>query len=204
MKPKDAFLQQVELRLELMDEWISNGQIPWRIDAHGQQIRDKDGELVPDFAPTTLEAFCEWKPEDSSAASGPKPTRFRRVSRDTLNQHYHSDLRIRVDAKRKAVEACLTHQLEKFNKASVIAELESRVAMLERIVAAQQTESRVARLRLRELETTYRGRHNEQRRQIAQLKSDLQEEQAKVSAAQAAFAKVTKLQPVPKKGPEDD
>lgn len=92
------------------------------------------------------------------------------------------------------MKACLTRQRETANKTSQIAELKAEVKMLTAIVQAQQTESRVARLRLGELTTKSRLKHEEQRRTIAQLNIDLQRERDRVATLTAS--KISKLRAV--------
>lgn len=192
---KDQFLEQVELRLSIMEGWIEKREVPWRTGEDGKPLRDDDGELVPDFAPTTLVEFCRWTPDKSSQASGKKVSKLRAISRESLYKPYHSTLRGVVDDKMKAVKACLAHQVEKRNKTSLIAELQATVTLLNNIVEAQQRESRQARMQVDEVTKKFRMRHDEQRRVIAQLKADLAAEASKVASLTATLAKVSPLRP---------
>jgi hypothetical protein len=194
---KDQFLEQVELRLSIMEGWIKKREVPWRTGEDGKPLRDDDGELVPDFAPTTLVEFCGWTPEKSSSASGQEVSKLRTISRESLYKPYHSSLREVVDDKIKAVKACLAHQVEKKNKTSLIAELQAMVTLLNNIVEAQQRESRQARMQVDEVTKKFRMRHEEQRRVIAQLKADLAAEASKVASLTATLAKVSQLRPAP-------
>jgi len=197
---KSSLIEQVELRISILELWIGNKKIPWRTGPDGKELRDESGELVPDFVPTNLLQFCAWTAEKSSSASGPDVAKLRRISRMSLNQKYHADLRTRVDTKLKSAKVCLTHQLERHNKTSIIEELEEHINLLKSIVDAQQKESRLARQRLGEMTTKYRMRHDEQRRVIAQLKADLAFERQEVARLKAS--KVSPLRRVPPKRPE--
>ena len=191
---KSLFLSQVKLRLEILDEWIEKKAVPWAAKEDGKQIRDQAGELVPDFAPTSLAQFCAWTAEMNTPASGLKLSALRSISRETVSKPYHSDLRISIEVRIDAIKACLTRQRETTNKSSRIAELEAEVKMLHAIVQAQQTESRVARSRLAEVTTKYRLKHEELRRTIAQLNVDLQRERDRVAVH--AASRLLKLSPV--------
>lgn len=192
---KSKFLDQVAIRLAILESWIERREVPWRTGSDGKVLRDEDGELIPDFVPTNFFQFCNWEPSKSSPASGDAVLGLRRISRQTLDQDYHSELKSNVDSKLKAVKACLTHQLERKNKTSVIAELQSALKLLEGIVDAQQRESRQARQQVGEITKRYRMRHDEQRRIIAQLKSDLAASELRVAELTAAFAKIAPLRP---------
>ena len=197
---RDSLIEQVELRISILELWIGNKKIPWRTGPDGKELRDKSGELVPDFVPTNLLQFCAWTAEKSSSASGPDVAKLRKISRMSLYQDYHADLRTRVDAKLDSAKVCLTHQLERHNKTSIIEELEEHIKLLSSVVDAQQRESRLARLRLGEMTTRYRMRHDEQRRVIAQLKADLAFERQEV--ARLTASKVSPLRRVQPKRPE--
>ena len=195
---KEQLIEQIQLRISILEGWIKKKQIPWRTGPAGDELRDSNGELVPDFVPKNLFQFCAWTAHMSSAASGPDVAKLRQISRTSLNQPYHADLRTIVDTKLKAAQACLTHQLERSNKASIIEELRQEVRLLSSIVDAQQKESRLARLRLGEMTTKYRMRHDEQRRVIAQLKTDWSAEQQKVASLTALLSKLSPLRPASK------
>lgn len=196
---KASFVSQVQLRFDILDEWIKEKAVPWAVAEDGKQIRDEAGELVPDYAPTNIAQFCAWTGEKNTAAAGPKLIALRSISRESVSKTYHADLRIGIESRVKAVNACLIRQRETANKSSQIAELKEEVKMLTAIVQAQQTESRVARLRLGELTTKYRLKHEEQRRTIAQLNIDLQRERDRVAALTAS--KISKLRAVKPHGP---
>jgi hypothetical protein len=190
------FIAQVELRLAIMEPWIANMAIPWKTGPGGNQLRDEQGELLPDFVPTNLSQFCNWKASMSSAASGSSVSKVRPISRETFSKGYNDDLRLRAEAKWTAAKSCLIHQLESKNKTSIIDQLHAQVKLLNDIVDAQQRESRNARLRLAEMTTKYRMRHDESRREIARLKTDLSVEQENVARLTAAMTKVSRLRPV--------
>ena len=199
---KESLVEQVELRVSILERWIKEKKIPWRTEPDGTPVRDSNGELVPDFVPTNLLQFCAWTAEKNSTASGPDIAKLRRISRMSLYQPYHNDLRTIVDTKLEAAKACLAHQLEKSNNASIIEELQATVKLLNGIVDAQQRESRLARLRLGEVTTKYRMRHDEQRRVIAQLKTDWSAEQQKVASLTALLAKLSPLRAAPSSRPK--
>jgi hypothetical protein len=188
---RSQFAAQVELRLSIVEPWIERMQIPWKTGPDGTELRDAKGELVPDFAPTKIYWFCNWLPEMSSPASGPDVQRLKSISRTTLGRDYHHALYTRADAATKALEALLIYQIETKNKVFIIKALEAKVEMLEKIVDAQQTESRRARLELGDVTTKYRKRHNESQRVIAQLKVDLDQEKKRV--AELVSSKVLSL-----------
>lgn len=193
MKKKDALLEQVNLRLDILEGWVKQKQVPWKMAADGTLIRDSRGELTPDFAPLNLLQFCNWVADQNGVASGEALARLRRISRMSLYQPYHNDLREKVETMFKVVKACLALQVERSNKISIIEDQESKIRLLQNIVDAQARESRLARHQVIELTRKYRMRHEEQRRVISQLKADVVTHEEKISTLTATLSKVASL-----------
>lgn len=193
MKPKDSLLTQVDLRLSILDEWLVRREIPWKKNTDGTSIRDENGELIPDFAPVNLLQFCEWTPDRNCHTSGIAIASLRRISRMSLHQPYHAELRKRVGDKLKMIKACLKLQIERGNKVSIIEEQAAEIRLLKKIVDAQARESRFARQAVTELTEKYRHKHEEQRRIILQLKEDLACNEEKIASLTATLSKVKPL-----------
>lgn len=193
MKPKDSLLEQVDLRLAILDEWLAKKQIPWKTNTDGTPIRDENGEMIPDFAPVNLLQFCDWTQEKNCTASGEALSSLRRISRMSLHQAYHAELRKRVNDKLKVIKTCLTLQIERSNKVSIIEDQAAQIQLLQNIVDAQARESRLARHKVTEITQKYRQRHDEQRRIIQQLKADIVAHEEKIASLTATLSKVTSL-----------
>lgn len=186
-------LEQVDLRLAIIERWLDKKHIPWKTDSDGRELRDARGELIPDFVPINLKQFCDWTAENSSPASGEDRLKIRRISRTNFSKNYHVNLRIQIDTKLKSIEACLELQRETKNKSSIINKLEQEIIFLRKVVDAQAGECRISRQGVAEVTRKYRNRHEEQRRIIFQLKSDLQIAESKISALTATISKIAPL-----------
>lgn len=193
MKPKDSLLAQVDLRLAILDEWLAKKQIPWKTNTDGTPIRDDNGEMIPDFAPVNLLQFCEWTSDKNCTTSGEALSSLRRISRMSFHQPYHAELRRKVNEKFKMIKACLTLQIEKSNKVSIIEEQAAQLRLLQKIIDAQARESRLARQEVTMITQKYRQRHEEQRRIILQLKTDVAAHEEKIASLTAMLSKVTSL-----------
>ncbi|RYZ85020.1 MAG: hypothetical protein EOP06_17000 [Proteobacteria bacterium] len=196
---KELMLEQINYRLTIIRDWLNARQIPWKTEADGTPIRDKERPLIPDYAPVNLNQFCEWDGKNNCVTSHPLIAKLRKISRQPLYNDYHKNLRKEVETAYKAVSALLVHQLETADESSKIKALESKISAQSKIIDVQAKESREARHKLVEITITYRKRHEEQRRIISQLKLELAQSEAKTAEAISQLAKILPLRAATKK-----
>jgi hypothetical protein len=193
------------MRLVVLSGWIEHG-VPWRKDSSGMEIRDCRGEKVLEFFPDTLSAFAGWTSEQHSAEVselqfGPTEAavcikHFRPVSRTTLGQDYHFNLRETIKSRLALIKSRASSQLARHDKSNRIAELEGEVARLQRLVNTQETECREARMALRKERLDRRAEVSLRLRNEEQLKSDNARLSEQVSQLTIAALKITGLKPV--------
>ena len=153
---------QIQIRLDVLALWEKEG-IPWKKGVQGDFLRDAEGELLLDFFPTTQQGFSKWTAESHSAGNRTlglmvrsdgvektiSLTQLEAISRTTLNQPYHSRLKVKVIAQMTAVASRARLQLEQTRKSSIIAQLNAEISHLRNVVDAQESEARDGRVEAR-------------------------------------------------------
>lgn len=185
------FKAQIQARLDLFGTWAKQDMIPWAVREDGSFHRDTDGELIPEYVPLSLPKFCAWGPGLNTGATAKAVENFEPVRRATLDDH--EDLRIQVDTARGVMAALLERQIRDKNKTAIIELQKSEIDYLRQVVSAQAKESRLARESEQALEGRFRRRHDEQRRNIAELTEIIQSRDATISELTSTIAKISPL-----------
>jgi hypothetical protein len=197
---------QIESRLNLLRHWVLTG-IPWQLSANGTPIRDQDGELLLDFTPKNIVEFAAWTA--SKHSPGTRDSAFTvkvdegdvmillsdlvPLSRTTLSQPYRKEHKAAIDIQLAAIAGKATRQLETSRKNSVIDSLKADKEFLEKVVQAQESETRAARIEARqarvELEEFRRTAANNE----AELKRVNAQLEKKIASLVRDFAKIAPL-----------
>jgi len=114
--------EKINAKLEILQRWSDNREIPWRVNDEGGPERDKNGELVLDYFPSNISVFHDWDGTQNCAYNQKTEIgTIHRFSRSTLARDYHAGLKSQVDgvidslnkiARRQVLEANKSTQIE--------------------------------------------------------------------------------------------
>lgn len=176
---------KIDAKLAILESWMQHG-IPWLTqDYDGQFVRDASEEKVLDYYPRTLEQFAEWDGTQNCLATRNLLPELRSMSRNTLNQSYHSLRRGQVDKLLESLDVKALDQLQRANKASRIQALESEVRRLENVVQRQEQDVVIFR---RKADTAENKLHDERKARVRATKQYREE----IRVLQAEVASLTK------------
>lgn len=208
-KRREEAEKQINLKINLLKHWVLKG-IPWQRSEDGSYIRDKDGELIPDFVPKSIVEFAAWTSanhspgtKDSVATVNSDDITFdiclsdlSTLSRTTLNQPYRSKQKAAIEIQLKAIAEKEQAQLQRTHKISVIEALNAEIEYLKRVVSSQESEVRIARIESRQARTELEDCRRTNISNLAEFKrlnSDLEKKLARLTRE---YAKVSPIKPL--------
>ena len=121
------------------------------------------------------------------------------LSRTTLSQPYRANDKAAIGIQLKAIVGKATRQVETSRKSSVIDSLKADKRFLEKVVAAQESEVRVARIEARETRVAMEEIRRTAANNEAELKRVNSELEKKIAALVREFAKIAPLKAEGKK-----
>lgn len=190
----------IDVKVSLITDWISNG-IPWLRASDGSYVLDSVGEKMLVAFPSDIKSFAEWNgPVPWSEAKGGTDATLAPVARSTISQKTSEYQLLRAELKKlfKDLEARAISQVERANKVSIIAGLQSEIDFKEKVI--RQQEQDVIRLR-READAAKKALGDEQderHRESEEFNRHISELEATKAELLAALSKVSPLRKAPK------
>lgn len=159
--------KKIEVKVALLEFWGRIG-IPWKCDADGKFLFDQDGEKILEYVPSSENEVRRWKTIDNSPgviaqaleemlnkniieqdhlsafdsydAAALTPGGIQKI-RDVNEKAHYVTLKQNLNRALDALKSTMQRQLESANKSGLIAELNSRIKVmdLQRQNAAQQS-----------------------------------------------------------------
>ncbi|QIN62681.1 hypothetical protein SBC1_26970 [Caballeronia sp. SBC1] len=131
--------ETINKKIDVLKRWVR--AIPWRALDDGQPLRDRDGELVLEYFPTSISAFTTWDgSQNSKFVRESEHLEFRGPSRGTLDQPYHSASKSLVISLFETLLKRAQRQLLHANKSNLIRRLLSERAWQRSLIKQQETE----------------------------------------------------------------
>ena len=197
---------QIESRLNLLRHWALNG-IPWQIAENGTPLRDKEGELTLDFTPKNVVEFAGWTAAKHSPGNRNSIVTCRvnetdmtvrlsdlvPLSRTTLSQPYRAEDKAAIDIQLEVIAGKAIQQLETSRKSSVIDTLKAERKFLKKVVAAQESEVRAARIEAHQARVEIEGIRRTAANNEAELKRVNSELEKKIASLVRHCAKIAPL-----------
>ncbi|MDR5765907.1 MULTISPECIES: hypothetical protein [unclassified Caballeronia] len=129
----------IEAKLEVLRRWSKS--IPWRANSEGEPVRDKNGELVLEYFPTSVDSFCAWDgTQNSSFVRNRENLNFAGPSRSAVNSAAHDTSRGLLKKIFPTLEARASHQRLVANKANLISRLLRERSWQRKLIHQQETE----------------------------------------------------------------
>lgn len=197
---------QIESRLNLLRHWVLKG-IPWQLAENGTPLRDEEGELILDFTPKNVVEFAGWTASQHSP--GTRNSAFTvkvdeadvtislldlvPISRTTLSQPYRIKDKAAIDIQLEAIAWKAARQLESSRKTSVIDSLKADKEFLEKVVQAQESETRTARIEARQARVELEGLRRTTANNEAEFKRIISELEKQIASLVRDFSKIAPL-----------
>lgn len=120
----------IRRKINLIDQWISGGAIPWKETDDGKLQRDEEGELLVEWFPRTIVEFARWTGSENSL-----PVRqaiadvggFDSFGRSTLDRA--RELKASVLRVLGHIRLLADRQIESFSRGSVIESLNFKLGI---------------------------------------------------------------------------
>ncbi|MDR5751365.1 MULTISPECIES: hypothetical protein [unclassified Caballeronia] len=136
---KRRVTEQIDRKLGVLRRW--SRAIPWKAKDDGQPARDERGELVLEFFPTNIYAFCDWDgTRNSSFVRQKEGLDFKGPSRSAMTRTTHLSSRLLVEEMFRTLKARANHQLLRANKADLINRLLGERSWQRKLIQQQETE----------------------------------------------------------------
>lgn len=138
---KQRAADAIEAKYKVLEAWAAEG-IPFCSNDDGTLLRNADGDVVLEFAPTNLKAFCEWSSSRNTVATKKLYPGIEATNRSTLYLT-HRDKATKLDGLFQVLRARIKLQSRKANKTGQITDLEHEVRYL-RALAIKQGDDLIA------------------------------------------------------------
>lgn len=138
---KQRAANAIDAKYKVLEAWAAKG-IPYCSNDDGTLLRNADGDVVLEFAPTNLKAFCEWNASRNTSATRELYPDIESTTRSTLYLT-HADKASKLSDLFKVLRARIKLQSRQANKTGQITDLEHEVRYL-RALASKQGDDLIA------------------------------------------------------------
>lgn len=190
-------LGNIRRKIQLLEDWIADGKVPWLTDTHGKPVLDEAGERRLDWIPKTITDFAAWTGEDNCSDTKKliaKAGGFRTFGRSTL----YGDEKSFKDAQAalNAVNRMAKDQILRANKTSTIDRLEFEVKLEQSRKEQAQSRYLAALGRVHIVGESLKRERRLRKADVERLSAELKEVQAENARLTAVISKVRPLSKV--------
>ena len=135
---KQRAADAIDAKYVVLEAWAAEG-IPFCSNDDGTLLRNSDGDVVLEFVPMNIKAFCEWDASRNTSATRKLYPDIKLTNRSTLYLT-HADKASKLGDLFKVLRARIKLQSRQANKTGQITDLEHEVRYLRSLASKQGDE----------------------------------------------------------------